>query len=60
MLLLVVLSKHMCSWQEIPGSPDLAKPQVDSWVGQMAEEMGKYYETTESLKATLKARGLLK
>ena len=32
---------------------------MDKWMGDMASEMSKHYESTEALKATLKARGLL-
>lgn len=44
--------------QELPGCPDLYKNTVDAWFREMAQETQKIYEAVESLKATLKAKGL--
>ena len=44
--------------QELAGCPDLYKNTVDAWFREMAQETQKIYEAVESLKATLKAKGL--
>ena len=39
---------------------ELSKNKVDAWFRGLAQETQRIYEAVESLKATLKAKGLLR